>query len=630
MTTVGNLSDINETFIIEPIFVSGDTVSACTSVYSNMILSCSGDTTISMGDGIITLDGNLYTNDNISATTLNASTFFSGGTNVIDIINNVDARLTGGTYNSSTRTLSLYDKKGITINITGVTGNYTTGTTLVGSTIYFNRNDAMSAYTVNLSSLTAATIYTANGTISSNRVVNIGSVDLSFSSSTYPNTLVLKNGNIGKGVSTPTNPFHLSAATDPIRIQGIQTSTDNLFLTIDNNGVIHNKTITIPSDTNAWSITGNSATTITTNFIGTVDENGLVFKTNNIISGYIDIINKNTSLGQYSLYSNFNGSGNTSIGYQTLYATGATQNIYCGGGFTDYDGNTAIRAVRVESDGSIDGGFVIGSGFDGTVYTIAIQDDGKILIGGDFTDYDGNTAIRIVRLNTDGSIDGGFASGGGFNATVYTIAIQDDGKILVGGNFGGYDGNTAIRAVRLNTDGSIDNSFECLATGVKGIYVKTIAIQDDGKMLLGGDFTDYDGNTVNNIVRVESDGSIDGGFVIGSGFDGTVNIILLPTNAFASGCVAVGHQAGYGQTDSNKLYIANNSGSTLIYGDFNTPYVQVNGELSVSSTTASFIPPVMTEGERLALPLKLGSIVYQTDGDEGLYLYKTIGWVLIG
>jgi len=150
MSHIFNSSNINQTFIIEPLSITGGspTLSACTTLYSNAIVSCSGDTTIFMGNGIITFDGNLYTDNDLSASTINASTFYSGGTNLLNLINS--NTITGGTFNNNTDTLILQNTNGNVINVTGFTDYYTTGTTTIGNTVYFNRNDLMSAYTMNL------------------------------------------------------------------------------------------------------------------------------------------------------------------------------------------------------------------------------------------------------------------------------------------------------------------------------------------------------------------------------------------------------------------------------------------------------------------------------------------------
>ena len=168
MSNIGRGYDINQTFVIEPAGDSIPIISACTSVYSNELLSCSGNTNIILGTGIISFDGNLYTNDELTASTINASTFYSGGTNLINIIEL--SSITGGTFNSNTDTLTLYKNSG-NVNITGFTDYYTTGATLIGDTVYFDRNDLLSAYTVNLSSLVVNDIYVTGVTFSNNNLL---------------------------------------------------------------------------------------------------------------------------------------------------------------------------------------------------------------------------------------------------------------------------------------------------------------------------------------------------------------------------------------------------------------------------------------------------------------------------
>lgn len=155
-----NTSDINQTFIIEPLSITGGspTLTACTALYANAVVSCSGDTQILMGNGVITFNGNLYTNNDLTADIINASTYYSGGTNLFDIIESKN--ITGGTFNSNTDTLNLFKTNGSVINVTGFTDYYTTGATIVGSTAYFNRNDMLSAYTLNMSAFTTNTFVT--------------------------------------------------------------------------------------------------------------------------------------------------------------------------------------------------------------------------------------------------------------------------------------------------------------------------------------------------------------------------------------------------------------------------------------------------------------------------------------
>lgn len=190
------------------------------------------------------------------------------------------------------------------------------------------------------------------------------------------------------------------------------------------------------------------------------------------------------------------------------------------GDFTSYNGNSFSKIIRLDSINYIDSSFIIGSGFNGSVTVLTLQADGKILAGGGFTSYNGFTASRIIRLNTDGSVDNTFNSGTGFDiGYVYAVSIQSDGKILIGGQFNSYNGIFSNKIVRLNSNGSIDNSF--ITGDGAGGTIESICIQPDNKILVGGAFTSYNGTFPSYIIRLEPDGSIDASFVSGSGFSGS-------------------------------------------------------------------------------------------------------------
>jgi len=200
--------------------------------------------------------------------------------------------------------------------------------------------------------------------------------------------------------------------------------------------------------------------------------------------------------------------------------------IIIGGNFISYNGTAQNRITRLNSDGTRDIDFTIGTGFNNVTYSIAIQSDGKIIIGGVFTSYRGTTQNRITRLNSDGTRDTSFTIGTGFSSgIVNAIAIQADGKIIAGGSFTNYDGTTQNRITRLNSDGTRDTSFT-IGTGIAGT-VNTIAIQSDGKIIIGGNFTFYNGAAQNYIVRLNSDGTRDTSFVIGTGFNLEIYAIVI-------------------------------------------------------------------------------------------------------
>lgn len=119
--------------------------------------------------------------------------------------------------------------------------------------------------------------------------------------------------------------------------------------------------------------------------------------------------------------------------------------------------NLVSHIMRLNPNGSRDTTFIQGTGFNSICYAVALQSDGKILVGGAFTSYNGTASNYIIRLNDNGTVDNTFNAGVGFDATVRVIRIQTNGKILVGGNFTSYNGNTANYIVRLNADGTIDN-----------------------------------------------------------------------------------------------------------------------------------------------------------------------------
>jgi uncharacterized delta-60 repeat protein len=197
--------------------------------------------------------------------------------------------------------------------------------------------------------------------------------------------------------------------------------------------------------------------------------------------------------------------------------------IIVGGTFTTYQGISRNRVALLNTNGSLDLGFSVGTGFDNQVQKVKFQSDGKILVGGNFLTYNGSSANRICRLNTDGTLDGTFNIGTGLGNTARTIEVQSDGKILVGGDFVLYNGTTTNFICRLNTDGTLDGTFN-IGTGFSNTVI-FIKIQPDGKILVGGNFSSYNGSPVNRICRLNTDGTLDGTFTIGGGFNNIVNSI---------------------------------------------------------------------------------------------------------
>jgi len=140
------------------------------------------------------------------------------------------------------------------------------------------------------------------------------------------------------------------------------------------------------------------------------------------------------------------------------------------------------RLVRLNNDGSLDTNFTSGVG---SVFALAQQPDGKILVGGTFTSVAGQERNYLARLNSDGVLDTNFNPV--FSDFVYALAVQPDGKILTGGG--------SVR--RFNADGSLDNGFNA---NLHGALALCLTLQTDGKILAGGNYL---------LTRLNPDGSPD-------------------------------------------------------------------------------------------------------------------------
>lgn len=187
-----------------------------------------------------------------------------------------------------------------------------------------------------------------------------------------------------------------------------------------------------------------------------------------------------------------------------------------------------VRLGRLNADGTTDTTFNLGLGFNNTVSVINVQADGKILVGGDFTSFNGLPHNRIVRLNPDGTIDPTFVAGNGANNNIYSITMQPDGKIIVAGAFTSFNSNAKSRVCRLNPDGSIDVTFSAAAAANNSIYAS--AVQPDGKILLGGNFTTTNSVARNRIARINADGSLDTAFDTAVGANNSIKSICLQTD----------------------------------------------------------------------------------------------------
>lgn len=252
---------------------------------------------------------------------------------------------------------------------------------------------------------------------------------------------------------------------------------------------------------------------------------------------------------------------------------------YMAGQFTSYAGVDRVAIVRIDADGSLDESFDAGPDAPPIqVFSVAVQPDGKVLVGGNFADWAGSGRKGLVRLNTDGSVDESFSVGTGTNGNsqVLGIKVLDSGKILIGGTFSNFNGSQRALA-RLNADGSVDDTFshaipsgsiqgfKVMADGRivtagqlwrfmpdgatdpsfqgQGALTNVLSVEPypDGRILAGGIFSSAAGQPAQRFVRLNADGTHDGTFDTSTGFDGNVLGIQLD----AQGRIYVCH---YGST----------------------------------------------------------------------------------
>ena len=183
--------------------------------------------------------------------------------------------------------------------------------------------------------------------------------------------------------------------------------------------------------------------------------------------------------------------------------------ILVGGNFTALAGQAREHLGRLNADGTLDTTFT--NGANNIVLSLAVQTNGQILVGGWFTTLAGQTRNYVGRLNADGSLDTTFTNGA--NNYVYSLAVQADGKILVGGYFTSLAGQACSRLGRLNADGTLDTTF----TNGANNPVYSMTEQADGKLVVGGGFTSLAGQPRNYLGRLNADGSLDTTFTNGAG-----------------------------------------------------------------------------------------------------------------
>ena len=204
-----------------------------------------------------------------------------------------------------------------------------------------------------------------------------------------------------------------------------------------------------------------------------------------------------------------------SVSALAIQNVGGVEKILVGGGFAYFNNNLTPGFLRLNSDGTLDNAF--NNGLIGTtrdVYSMAIQTDGKILIAGDFNTYGGVPRNKLARLNSDGTLDNSFPNFS-FLGDI-SIKLQPDGKIILVGEFESFNGDANRKhIVRLLPNGTVEPSSSFNYVNINSSNpISSISLQSDRKIIIAGTFVNsINGNPVNRIARLNEDGSFDNTFV---------------------------------------------------------------------------------------------------------------------
>jgi uncharacterized delta-60 repeat protein len=290
-------------------------------------------------------------------------------------------------------------------------------------------------------------------------------------------------------------------------------------------------------------------------------------------------------------------------------------NILIGGRFF-LIGNTQVSGLaRLNPNGTVNTGLGAAAGLGNSlsaildVKSIALQPDGKIVIGGEFL-VSPSVIPNLARLNSNGTIDPGF-NNAGTNAPVSAVAVQIDGKILTAGTFTNING--AFRRIgRLNTDGSVETAFAPNITGGGGIL--SMLLQTDGKILIGGVLGSISGSVRNGIARLNANGSLDSFYPTPGGVNNAVLAIARQTD----GKVLIGGDF------TSVAGIARSHLARLLDTPVNSPPDAVNDTATTNEDTPVVVSVLANDTDPDGNPL---TITVVTNGSNGTVVNNGDGTV---
>ncbi|HKX84246.1 MAG TPA: FG-GAP-like repeat-containing protein, partial [Pyrinomonadaceae bacterium] len=262
-----------------------------------------------------------------------------------------------------------------------------------------------------------------------------------------------------------------------------------------------------------------------------------------------------------------------------VLARQADGKVIVAGEFTTFNGVTTIPLVRTNADGTLDATYNTGTGFSAIPRKMVVQSDGKLLAIGSFTEYNGTPVPGIVRLMSDGTVDPLFSVIPNSGAEFYGLTLLPDGRFYLLGNFSTINGSGRAGVARLHTDGTLDQGFNALLGGTPAVY--DAASHTDGKVVIGGSFSGVGGFNRSNLARLESSGALDQTFTASS--VGAVNRVWLRPDG--------------------KYWIAGQSGSPISRRNSDGSADNTFASLTFENTSSGSVTPIE------ALPRDDGSII---------------------
>lgn len=278
-------------------------------------------------------------------------------------------------------------------------------------------------------------------------------------------------------------------------------------------------------------------------------------------------------------------------GLASISAVGPTTDgkLYVSGVFTSIDQLPYPSLARLNPDGTPDPSFNPATGIsvghanlpdDDVNYPIeslAVQQDGKLLVAGRFAVAQGLPRTSLARFNSDGSIDPTLNVQLNDEAEIVSVAVQSDGKIMIGGNFTSVGGNPVSHVARLLPDGTLDGSFP-VTTGITGLEARVtfVAVLPDDKIMIGGKFDAWNGARRWNILRLNSDGTLDTTYDPGNA---TTNLEIATAELGSNGVVAAG--------GPGRAVLIDENATVVLEPDFGGQTADISGNTNIEAIITS-------------------------------------------